>query len=254
MEIIVVDNASGDDTPAIVKNKYPQVTLIENKSNLGAAKARNQGIEAAHGKWVLSLDCDVVINKDFLYNINNILDNLPPDVGLIQPKILDSGNGSIYSAGIAVSFLRRFHDIGRGKKDGGRFDKSAYVFGACSAAALYNRDMLNRIKEKTGYFDERFFFLFEDADLSWRARREGYKTLFYPNAKCSHCGNSSGTPAKTRQYLCLRNRYYILLKNDHWARYIASVFIYDLPRTFWLAMTNPRSLRAFREVFAGKKT
>ncbi len=252
-EIIVVDNGSNDGTPGFLRKNYPQVTLIENKTNLGAAKARNQGIEAAHGEWVLSLDCDVVIDKDFLYNISNMLDNLAPDVGLIQPKILDSRNGAIYSTGIAVSFLRRFHDIGKGEKDHGQFDKSAYIFGACSAAALYNRAMLDKIKEKTGYFDERFFFLFEDADLSWRAQRKSYKTIFYPNAKCFHYGNSSKTPVKTRQYLCLRNRYFILLKNDHWTRYIVPLFIYDLPRLFWLAITNPRSLRALGEIFVYRR-
>ena len=60
-EVIIVDNGSSDGTGGFIKDNYPQVALIENNENLGAAKARNQGIERARGDWVLTLDCDVVL-------------------------------------------------------------------------------------------------------------------------------------------------------------------------------------------------
>jgi len=249
VELIVVDNGSNDGTPVFIKENYPQVRLIENRLNLGAAKARNQGIETSRGEWILSLDCDVVLNNDFFEHINHVLEDLPPEVGLVQPKILESEKETVYSAGIYVSFLRRFHDIGKGQRDRGQFDKNVYIFGACSAAALYSKDMLNGIKQGTSYFDERFFFLFEDVDLSWRSQKRNYKTVFCPGAVCHHRGNSSATPEKIRQYLCLRNRYYVLLKNDSVKNYILPFLFYDLPRLLWLLIVNPSALKAIQDAF-----
>ena len=252
VELIVVDNGSKDGTAIFIKENYPQIRLIENKLNLGAAKARNQGIEIARGEWILSLDCDVVLNKDFFYNINNVLKDLPPGIGSVQPKILESGKEIIYSAGIYVSFLRRFYDLGKGQKDLGQFDKAAYIFGACSAAALYSKDMLAEIKQGSESFDESFFFLFEDVDLSWRAQKKKYKTIFCPNAICYHHGNSSETPKKIRQYLSLRNRYYVLLKNDKIKNYILPFLFYDFPRLLWLLIINPFALKAIKDAFVYK--
>lgn len=252
IEIIVVDNCSKDGTAIFIKENYPQVSLIENRFNLGAAKARNQGIETARGEWILSLDCDVVLDKDFFYNINNALKDLSPRVGSIQPKILEAGKEIIYSAGIFISFLRRFYDIGKGQKDLGQFDKTVYIFGVCSAAALYSKDMLNEIRQGADCFDESFFFLFEDVDLSWRAQNKKYKAIFCPNAVCYHQGNSSETPKKIRQYLCLRNRYYVLLKNDSIKNCILPFLFYDLPRLLWFLIINPFALKAIKDAVVYK--
>ena len=252
IEIIVVDNGSKDSTAIFIKENYPQVSLIENRFNLGAAKARNQGIETASGEWVFSLDCDIVLEKDFFDNISNVLKDVSPEVGMIQPKILELDKKTIYSTGIFISFLRRFYDIGKGQRDLGQFDKTGYIFGVCSAAALYNKDMLGKIRQKSGYFDESFFFLFEDVDLSWRVQKKGYKAIFYPSAVCYHEGNSSETPKKRRQYLCLRNRYYILLKNDEIKNYVLPFLFYDLPRLLWLLIINPSALKAIKDAFVYK--
>ena len=249
IDLIVVDNGSNDGTAISIKDNYPQVRLIENKSNLGAAKARNQGIEISRGEWILSLDCDVVLEKDFFHNIISALRDLPSRVGLIQPKILEFGKEMIYSVGISISPLRRFHDIGKWQKDLGQFDKATYIFGVCSAAALYSKAMLNAIKQENYYFDENFFFLFEDVDLSWRAQKKEYKAIFCPSAVCYHHGNSSRTPGRKRQYLCLRNRYYVLLKNDSVINLILPFLFYDLPRLFWILIINPSALKAILDAF-----
>ena len=253
LELIVVDNGSGDGTAIFIKENYPQIKLIENSLNLGSARARNQGIEVSRGEWVLSLDCDTVLSKDFLRSLKDALKNVIPEVGMIQPKILEPDKKTIYSMGIFVSFLRKFYDIGKGQKDLGQFDKIRYIFGACSAAALYRKDMLAKIKQESGYFDERFFFLFEDVDLSWRSQKNGYRAIFYPQAMCCHYGNSSETSKKKRQYLCLRNRYYTLLKNDYLINYILPLFLYDLPRLLWILIFNFSALKAIKEAFVYKK-
>jgi GT2 family glycosyltransferase len=249
-EVIVVDNSSKDGTVDFIKRNYLQVSLVENKKNLGAAKAKNQGIEVSRGKWILILDCDVILEKDFLKRIMSFVKEAGDSIGSFQPKVLNMDKKTIYSCGIYLSKLRRFYDIGKGKFDNGQFNISKYIFGACSAAALYKRQMLEEIKEDTGYFDERFFFLVEDVDLSWRAQRNGWKILYIPEAVCYHFGNSSGYDKKLRQYFCFRNRYFLILKNDNInvLKNISFVLLYDLPRLFYLMLTNSYIWKVPREI------
>jgi len=249
-EIIIVDNGSRDGTSDFIRKEYPWVILIENKQNLGACRARNQGIKESRGEWILTLDCDIVLKKDFLFRLLNVIKDLSPQSGMIQPKILNVDRETIYSTGIFLSSIRRFYDMDKGKKDNEKFNRSRYVFGACSAAAVYNRQMLEAIKEDTGYFDERFFFLVEDVDLAWRAQKKGWKALFCPEAVCYHYGNSSGYARKNRQYLCLRNRLFLIFKNEKLIgkiKLIPLFFIYDLPRLLFI-LFNYRRLNLRKEV------
>jgi hypothetical protein len=233
IEVILVDNASSDGTASLVRQRYPQVKIFENKSNLGASRARNQGLLASREEWVIALDCDTVLEKSFLGEASSLISSLPAEVGIVQPKILDAEGRNIYSVGIKMDFLKRFHDLGKGLPDVSGFNSPFLVFGACCAAALYRRKMLEEVKDAYGYFDERMFFIFEDADLSWRARKKGWKCLFYPQLKCLHHGNSSVKGRPLRRYLSFRNRYLTILKNQSLLGIILMLplyFIYDLPR------------------------
>ena len=250
-EIILVDNGSKDNTLSLIKEFYPELRVIDNRENLGACTARNKGIEIAGGEWILTLDCDTVLEKDFLKKLMEFADESEDDVGMFQPKILQMDKKSIYSCGIYLSNLRRFYDIGRGRFNNGKFDKMRYIFGPCSAAALYKRQMLEEIKEDSGYFDKRFFFLVEDVDLAWRAQRKGWKAVFCPAAVCCHYGNSSKTNKKLRQYLCFRNRYYSIIKNkglSAYSRNIIYLLLYDVPRLFYLILTNPYIFKGIKEL------
>lgn len=238
-ETIIVDNGSKDGTIGLIKENYSGVILIENKQNLGACKARNQGIQVAQGSWILTLDCDIILEKSFLKEILSFMKESKEAIGIFQPKVLKEDRKTIYSCGIYLSKIMRFYDIGRGKIDNGQFNNVKYIFGGCSAAALYKRDMLEQIKEDTGYFDESFFFLVEDVDLAWRAQRKGWRAVFCPEAVCYHSGNSSGFDKKFRQYLCWRNREFLLKKSklNRFKLPTISLF-YDLPRLVLLFLTN----------------
>lgn len=240
IEIVVIDNGSKDGTVSFIKEDYPQVILIENKENFGACRARNQGIEASSGDWILTLDCDVILDKSFISEVVRAMEGLSLGVGMIQAKILNSDKKTIYSTGISLSFFRRFYDIRKNKIDNRKFNAPRYIFGGCCAAALYKRQMLEEIKEATGYFDERFFFLVEDVDLAWRAQRKGWKAVYCPQAVCYHQGNSSNFDRKLRQYLCFRNRYYAIKKNEGFIRYVLRVspLFYDLLRFMHLLLYN----------------
>ncbi|TAM37846.1 glycosyltransferase family 2 protein [bacterium] len=241
LEIIFIDNGSEDRTAAIIRDTLPGIMLIENPVNLGAAEARNQGIKLARGEWILTLDCDIILEENFLSNIIKIIDQAPSGVGMLQPKILNLDKKRIYSCGIHLSWSRRFYDIGSQKRDRGQFNKPREIFGPCSAAALYRRKMLEELIEDTGYFDRRFFFLVEDVDLAWRAKIRHWKCMQAPKAVCYHHGNSSLLNKKYRQYLNLRNRYFTIIKNDGRLRYFSKILpfvLYDLPRLCYLILTN----------------
>jgi len=241
LEVILVDNGSQDRTIGIIKENFSGTKLIENTINLGAAEARNQGIKLAKGCWILILDCDTILQDNFISNIIKISGSLSHRVGMLQPKILNPDKKRIYSCGIHLAWSRRFYDIGSQKYDRGQFNRPKEILGPCSAAALYRRKMLVELEEDTGYFDSRFFFLVEDVDLAWRARAQHWKCMLIPEAVCYHNGNSSGLDKKYRQYLSLRNRYLTIRKNDGFLWYLSKILpfaFYDLPRLFYLVITN----------------
>lgn len=240
IEVIIVDNGSKDSTVVFIKENYPRVILIENKENLGTCKARNQGIKMSKGEWILTLDCDTILKNNFISIILEIINDLPLNIGILQPRILNSDGKTIYSCGIFLSWLRKFYDIGKDEYDNEKFNRSQFIFGACSAAAVYRRKMLQETREPTGYFDERFFFLVEDVDLSYRAQSKGYKALYYPEAHCYHYGNSSGTNKLMRQYLSWKNRRLLLKKCKINRLKLAVISLYyDFPRSTFLFLSNP---------------
>jgi len=247
--LVVVDNGSMDGTVGLVRATFPDITVVENKSNVGACKARNQGIEATDSEWVLTLDCDVVLEDDFMGRISERLDAAALNTGIFQPKILSADKKRIYSCGINFSWLKRFFDIGSGQVDRGQFNVSRHVFGACAAAGIYRRTMLEAVKDEYGYFDKRFFFLVEDVDIALRAQGKGWKALYMPEAGCYHEGASSGLGKKLRQYLCWRNRGLLLEKcGMPFAQAVLACVLYDVPRGLLLFFSN----KHVRDCFLGR--
>ena len=238
-EVIVVDNASKDSTKLILKNNYPNIKLVENAQNLGFSKALNQGIAVADCKFILCLNDDVKLKSDFLMNIYKTI-QANEDVGVVQPKVLKS-KSRIDTAGIYLSTFRRFNDIGNGEADGAEFGKQRYVFGACAASALYRKEALETIRHGAEYFDEDFFCLVEDVDLSWRMQKRGWKILYYPDAACTHVGGVSRNHSKISQYFNMRNRYLMILKNETlpgFLRYFFIFFAYDIWRNLYMLLVN----------------
>ncbi len=241
IEVIIVDNGSVDGTYEFIIQTYSQVKLIRNNLNIGSAKGRNQGIEISSGDWVLTMDCDVKLETGFFERFEAVLKNLPEEVGMVGPQILDKGEKTVYSKGVYLTSLKRFYDYARGKPFSLDSLIPKKVIGPCSAAAFYRRKMLEEIKDAAGYFDDRFFFLVEDVDLAWRANVKGWKFHYLPEALCIHTGDSSLTNKKLRQYLCFRNRKIMLRKNlsgfDRIKIYAIS-FPYDLLRYIFILLTN----------------
>jgi len=246
LEIIVVDNGSSDGTAGIVRRRFPSVTLLESGGNLGAAAARNLGISASRGDWVFTFDCDTAAGKGFFSAVECLIGAEDGSrVGIIQPLILGAEGSKVFSRGINLDFFWRFSDIDRGASRKGLERGPARIDAACSACAGYRRRMLEEIKDGSGYFDERFFFMVEDVDLGVRAGLAGWETAFCPGATAYHSGNSAGFSRREKQYLCWRNRRLMLKKiRKTLLRSCAAGLCYDLPRDTVLFFLNSYVRRA----------
>lgn len=245
-EVIFVNNGSIDDT-LITARLYPNIAIIDNNKNMGFCYANNQGIRVAKGKYILALNADIILKKDFLKNMIGVA--VRDGAGLFGSKILTIDRKRIGSTGLMLSRFYRFFDRGRDELDAGQYDNSLDIFGPCAAAALYKREMLEDVKYNGEYFDNDFFFLGEDFDLAWRARNRNWKARFVPEAVCYHVGNSTDFNRDLRQYLSFRNRAYLLIKNaEPGIRYVLVILLYDLPRLIHMCFTNRYTFRALREI------
>ncbi|MFH0876637.1 MAG: glycosyltransferase family 2 protein [Candidatus Omnitrophota bacterium] len=250
IELLVIDNASGDQTANIVQKQFPQARLIRNDTNRGYGTALNQGISLAQAATILAANSDIRLDPDFLVQLQKNIQNLPPDIGMIAPKIIDE-KGFIDSTGLDLTMLRRFFDRGRGLDARKTFLFPAGAWGACGACAIYQKSMLEAIRCGQEYFDEDFFLGVEDFDLAWRAQLLNYRAVYLPNLEATHRGGISRTKNDHFRALTFRNRYFLLLKNESaagWFRFMLYAFFYDVPRLIFLWLTNPNTPEALRDL------
>jgi len=234
-EIVVVDSGSEDRTPEAVRRGFPDVQVVECRANVGFCKANNLGIARTTSPFVLVLNPDTRLEPGFLEELLPAFDN--PRVGLAGGKLLRFDGRTIDSAGQELGRSRQPRDRGYGEGDRGQYDRDEEVFGACGAAALYRRAMIDSVAEgPSGFFDEAFFAFYEDLDVAWRARRFGWKAAYRHRAVGYHLrgGSSRGwDPARRwtallgrgrdNRYHLLKNRYLVILRNDTLRGYLQNL-------------------------------
>ena len=209
-DVILVDNNSEDGSLPLVKEKFPKVQVIEFTTNTGFCKAVNEGIRVAETEFVLLLNNDTVVHQDMVKELEASLDKYPKAfscgakmICLHEKNKLD-GAGDFYCA-LGWGFAR-----GKGKP-AEAFDRPARVFSACAGAAIYRREIF----EKIGYFDENHYAYLEDIDIGYRANIYGYHNRYQPQAKVFHAGSAaSGSKYnvfKVKQ--SARNNVYLIYKN-----------------------------------------
>lgn len=189
--------------------------VVQNKKNRGFARGNNTGIRYAFrtlaARYVMLLNNDTVIGPDCLRQLVGAAER-DTAAGAWQPKMLALAAGAtIDTAGIALRSDDIFAvAVGHGRPDGEAFSRGGDVFGACAGAALYRKDMLDR----TGLFDEDFFAYYEDVDLAFRARLQGWGARYVPAAVVYHAHSATlGKQAPMKTRLLERNRYFCIVKN-----------------------------------------
>lgn len=227
-EVIVVDNASRDASLAVLSERHPRVRVVRMERNDGPCPARNAGMRAAANRWVLALDNDAVLAPDVLEKLGAAARSRP-GVALVQPRSVFAAEpsrvhydgGSFHYAGLIA--LRNFYrPLAEAEGEG-----TVAVDCAVSVALLVDRDL---VLEAGGY-DEAYFILFEDLDLSYRLRSRGLVILSVEDAIVLHKGGTAGISFRdgpsypaNRVFLHSRNRWIFLAKN-----YRASTLLAALP-------------------------
>lgn len=194
-EVIVVDNNSIDGSMAMVKAKFPQVQLIENKENVGFSRANNQALRIAKGDYHLLLNPDTIVEEDTFQKVVQFMDE-HPDAGGLGVKMID-GKGNFLpesKRGLPTPKVAFYKIFGLSRlfpksKRFGKYhlsyldkDQTHEVEILSGAFMLMRKEAL----DKVGLLDEEFFMYGEDIDLSYRIVLGGYKNYYYPETRIIH--------------------------------------------------------------------
>ena len=206
-EVFLVDNASQDDTIAFTQREFPEIKIIALPTNLRFAGACNAGMRAATGEAIALLNNDTEADEHWLENVAKTF-IAHPKAGFVASKLrLFDQRDKLHSAGDFYSLRGVPGNRGVWQRDEGQFDQD-YVFGACGAASVYRRSMLDQI----GLLDETFEFSCEDVDISWRAQLAGYKCAFAKDAIVYHKVSATGG-GTLNSYYDGRNFIWLLAKD-----------------------------------------
>jgi GT2 family glycosyltransferase len=269
IQLIVIDN---NDTVS-AENKFCTQILkdlnhryIKNGGNLGYAQGCNQGVRNSRGKYVFILNNDIELEKNCIHHLVQFAEK-NPEIGIIQPKMLDYHNRQIFHSSAAGGFIDVLgYPFARGRifetveKDVGQYNDIIEIFWAGGAALFAKKGVI----EGAGFFDPDFFMYMEEIDLLWRTRLMGWKSVYIPRAKIYHIG----CPHLNRQnplriYLEHRNSVLMLIKNLSFKNLIcylplrlalefgimiASFFAFKFHRAFAILKSFAYLLKNYREI------
>jgi N-acetylglucosaminyl-diphospho-decaprenol L-rhamnosyltransferase len=198
LRTVVVDNGSSDGTVAFVRERFPDVGVIE-QANLGLASAWNRGIEATDSDYVLILNADAWLTPGSLERLVAFAESRP-DAALVGPRLLNPdgtlqrsvrGFPTLWRLATEYFFLRKLgprttalNAFYAGGFDHDEVREAEFVMGACM---LVRREAIAAV----GLLDEEFFLFSEETDWCYRFAQAGWKVVFFPGAECVHVGGAS---------------------------------------------------------------
>lgn len=207
LEILVVDNASGDHSVQQIRTAYPEIKLIENPHNDGFAKANNYAAAQASGDYILVINPDIkLLNPDVVAGLIAVLAS-NSHVGVVGPDILESRRGK--------RVLPRYHyplqkklkkQVSLNNLPG----QIAWLLGACM---LFPKGVYDKI----GGFDNNFFLYGEDTDICLRLRHAGYSIAWAPDIKVDHWAGASESSSSIYDTRIRKKRGYYQFCTKHYA-------------------------------------
>lgn len=216
-QIIVADNASTDDSVAVLQKLFPTIELIRLNENWGFAQGYNLALEQVDADYFILLNSDVEVTKGWIEPMLEILDS-NPDVAACQPKLLDYKRKTHFEyAGAAGGFIDCYgYPYCRGRimetveEDKGQYDSVCDLFWATGAALMIRAEDYRA----AGGLDGRFFAHMEEIDLCWRLRARGRRILCVPQSFVYHVGGATLSYNNPRKvFLNFRNNLLMLHKN-----------------------------------------
>ncbi|MCY4160189.1 MAG: glycosyltransferase family 2 protein [Bacteroidetes bacterium] len=217
LQIIFVDNHSGDDSVAWVSNQFPEIQILANPDNWLFSRANNEAIRNIDCDYAVLLNNDVAVPSTWLQPLIAYAE-IHPQIAALQPKILQFDRRDHFEyAGASGGYLDQLgYPLARGRifdyteKDQGQYDSPATIDWASGAAMLLRRSALDEV----GLLDEQFGLHMEEIDLCWRLRRAGYEIGVIPESKVYHIGGATLSRESSRKlYYNIRNGILMLYKN-----------------------------------------
>lgn len=193
-EVIVIDNASDDDTPLMMAENFPEIKFIASDRNLGYAKGNNLGIKVAQGRYVMIMNPDIVVFPGIFEKLVEFMDSRP-DVGVVGPKLLNPDKSLQYSCYRFPDFwipIYRRTPLGQLRFAKEKLDK--YFMKDFDHETIQEVDWLlggcllirRKALEEVGLLDERYFAYFDDVDLCRSMWEKKWKVVYYPLISVVH--------------------------------------------------------------------
>jgi GT2 family glycosyltransferase/glycosyltransferase involved in cell wall biosynthesis len=210
VEVIVVDNASGDGSCDVLRAGAPEVVLVESTSNTGFAGGCNLGVAHATGDYVAFLNPDARPDRAWLSAAIEVLEG-DRTIGCVASKVLDWEGERIDYASVGMSFDGQGYKLDAGEVDTGAHDQPTDVLFPTGSAMVMPTELFRRV----GGFDERFFMFFEDVDLGWRLWLLGFRVRYVPTSLTFHRHHVTMERLGSyfESYLLARNAIYTVYKN-----------------------------------------
>ncbi len=238
-EIILVDNASTDNSFVTICETFASIRGLKNSSNLGFASANNLGAKSAQGKYLLFLNPDTLLKDDAIAAMYQFLESSDKNVAACGARLQNADGSYSVSFGNFPTLFQQFSDIGFRTFYKRYYDKKLSISPPCNftdphpVGYLSGADIFIRkeIFEKIGGFDERFFMYYEDTDLFYRLHKAGYQSWLLPQVSITHIGSSTSDSDGTfnySKYSMLEKSKYLYFAKNHGS---GSVF---LAKTFQL--------------------
>jgi len=216
-EVIVVDNGSQDGSVSEVKKAFPSVHLIENERNLGFAKAVNQGLQKASGRYVLLLNPDTQVKNETIERLISVME-AHSDVGIAGAQLLNSDrsrqNSIANFPSLATELFNKsllkwlFPKTFPGKER--NYDEPIEVDSVIGACMMVRPDAIHQV----GPLDEDYFLFLEETDWCYRMKKAGWKIYHVPQAEVYHFqGKSAARDKKRARVEYFRSRYHFFKKN-----------------------------------------
>lgn len=246
--VIVLDNASTDDSVAAIQDCFPDVQIIQLAQNRGYAGNNNVGITAAMEQgadWVFVLNEDTTLAPDCLSQLVDAAQQ-DPRIGVVGPMVYHYDDPrTIQSAGGQLDHHWASRHIAQNEPDRGHFDRPRNVDWISGCAILVRRQVV----EEVGALDERFFYYWEETEWCLRARRAGWRVVHVPTAKLWHKGvQQDYRPGPSVTYYNTRNRFLMMAKHRAPLLVWAAAWVGTLRTlTSWSIRPRWRTMREHRD-------
>jgi GT2 family glycosyltransferase len=243
VEIIVLDNDSREDSPAIIVESFPEIIFIQSEKNLGFAGGNNLAVRRAKGDYILFLNNDTEVVPGFLEPLVAKLE-AHKTIGAVSPKIkyFNSPDTIQYSGQADINpYTIRSYGYGYGSKDSGQFDMDTPTSFVHGAAMMLPREVIFKV----GLMAECYFLYYEELDWGARIRKNGYELWYVYNSTVYHKESmSTGKFSPFKTYYMNRSRLLYLRRNvSGLTFFVAMLFqlFISIPKNSIMFLFEPRS-------------